>query len=197
MWRCRRSALRRSEEMGTLGRLLWGPKHLPKPYPKGSFWLACFGRLKKSRFLRYCKQACISSFRLFFCAFHARGHALRDRPAVIVGWLRLRGDAVFPAGKTSGFSRSGVIPLPLVSPQRNGVTIAQANTAAVRTATPSGFAKKTEKGLGSRGRACSQIGFQTLFQSDCRDLIAANYHARLVSLVLSLTQRKYRPPRSL
>ena len=101
------------------------------------------------------------------------------------------GYAVFPAGKTSGFSRSGVIPLPLVSPQRNGVTIAQANTAAVRTATPSGFAKQTEKGLGSRGRACSQIGFQTLFQLDCRDLIAANYHARLVSLVLSLTQRKY------
>ena len=94
----------------------------PSPTRKAVLgWLVWAGYRKKSRFLRYCKQACISSFRLFFCAFHARDHAWRDRPAVIVGWLRLRGCAVFPVGKTS-------------------VTNAQANTAP-------GLRSKLKKGL--------------------------------------------------
>ena len=63
-------------------------------------------------------------FTLFFCAFHARDHALRDRPAITVGWLRPRGIAVFPAGKTSGVETR-------ITPQRVPRSFRRSETAEV------------------------------------------------------------------
>ena len=108
-------------------------------------WLVTAGYRKKSRKLRYCKQACISEFRLFFCAFHARDHALRDRPAVIVGWLHPRGRR-FAAAKRAGGKNARCDALSRSFFRRKtAAPTAQPNTAAVRTAQPSGFAKQTEK----------------------------------------------------
>ena len=83
-------------------------------------WLVAAGCMKKSRKLRYCKQACISSFRLFFCAFHARDHAMRDRPADCLSGYALGGSPFFLREKRAGGNGDnaacGVIPQ--LAPQR-------------------------------------------------------------------------------
>ena len=160
----------------------------PSPTRKAVLgWLVWAGYRKKSRFLRYCKQACISSFRLFFCAFHARDHALRDRPAVIIGWLRLRGDAVFPAGKTSGFSRCG---------ETAKATHKPTQRQSGRQRRP-GLQSKLKKGLEAEGELARKSDSKPFFIQTAATQTAANHHARPVSLFLSLTQRKKRPLRPL
>ena len=77
------------------GRLLRQKPSLELPRKPILGWLAAAGCMKKSRKLRYCKRACISSFRLFFCAFHARDHAMRDRPADCLSGYALGGSPFF------------------------------------------------------------------------------------------------------
>ena len=155
-------------------------KLLPKTHPKTNLLLAGNGRLyEKRRKIRLCEQARPSIFRPFFCAFHALDHALRDRPAVHYCVVSPAGGAVFPAGKTSRKSNALV------------------NQAAVRTATPSGFAKQTEKaGEDQRIELARIPEILRLFHTDCRGSSAANNHARLV-FCFSFDSKEKRPPPSL
>ena len=66
------------------------------------------------------------------------------------------------AGLGRGITRSAER-FPLVSPQRNGVTTAQANRAAVRSALPNGLAKQTEKESETEGQVYLHIRIQTFF----------------------------------
>ena len=96
-----------------VGRRLLSQKPLPNP-PENRSLVGRFsaGCMKKRVNLRNSSKLDSLIFTLFFCPLCGRDHALRDRPAVIVGWLRQRGSAVFPVGKTSGFSRRSGVALP-------------------------------------------------------------------------------------
>jgi len=118
---------------------------------------------------------------LFFCPFHGRNHAQRDRPATsLCGYAR--GGAPFRCGETSESACRDVISRS--APQRATRSFfpqkkrrspsAQPTQAAVRTALPSGFAKQTEKGERSqRGKLAHIRDLPHLFQSDCRAIYAA------------------------
>ena len=104
---------------------------------------SCGRRCKKRVNLRNSSKLDSLIFTLFFCALCAPDHARRDRPAALLG-ERARGGRRFSCGKNERE----------VAPQRDSCLFrrsetampdAQANTAAVRTAVPSVFAKQTEK----------------------------------------------------
>ena len=110
-------------------------------------WVVSAGYTKKRRKLRYCKQACISSFRLFFCALRAPGR--RSRPGLpqccVVALAEGRRCA---AAKRADFTiappQRPILPL-VFSAEKTATPCAQATKAAVRGAALRGFAKQTEK----------------------------------------------------
>ena len=238
---------------GTLGRRLLRQKPLPKTHPKTSLWLGSVGRLiEKESGFHGCEQARPGGLRSLFLRASRARTAQPSGPADNVDCYRLRGTAVFPAGKTSGRSNAlcgalhlirhggAVTPspqgegfflyvfpkrLPLegkLSPERRLMRCSQPQLAlslfraaarnplvfsAEKTATPThktpkrqsaelrsaGLRSKLKKGPGSRGRACSHAGFQTLFHTDCRDKGNGQLTQRLV-LWYFLDSRKYRSP---
>ncbi|MBQ1946339.1 MAG: hypothetical protein II343_05355 [Clostridia bacterium] len=98
-------------------------------------------------------------FTLFFCAFHARDHALRDRPAITVGWLRPRGIAVFPAGKTSGVETR-------ITPQRVPRSFRRSETAEVtHKSTQQQSAELRSAGLRSKLKKAEKIRGSSLLES--------------------------------
>ncbi len=90
----------------------------------------------------------------------------------------------------------------LSSPQRvsrsfcrseTALTNAQVHQAAVRTAQPSGFAKQTEKGAWKPSVSLLTDRIPNPFSINCRDLYAANHHARRV-FCFSFDAKEKRPP---
>jgi len=73
------------------------------------------------------------------------------------------------------------------------LTNAQVHQAAVRTAQPSGFAKQTEKGAWKPSVSLLTDRLPNPFSINCRDLYAANHHARRV-FCFSFDAKEKRPP---
>ena len=128
----------------------------------------------------------------------SRARWLCHRPAV---YTRPRGNAVSlrrnereerPAGARRRCPRRSTIPL--ILPQQNGGTSAQAIKAAVRRATPCGFAKQTEKGAWNRWESLLSHPIPNPFSTNCRDKGSTQAPAQTQVLWYFLDSRKYRLP---